>query len=414
MKVLTAEIIAIGTELLLGDIVNTNAAHLARGLASLGINTYHQQVVGDNPKRLLEALEKAYESSNLVITSGGLGPTQDDLSKEMAAQFFGLPLQEDAEARAHIEQYMHRTGRQITENNWKQALLPVGSRPLYNHNGTAPGFIVEQDERMLIMLPGPPSELIPMFDEQVIPYLQSLSDSVMLSRTLHICGTGESAVESRLHDQMEAMTNPTLAPYAKEGIVDLRITAKASSEEEAERMIQPVEVMIRDMFGDQVFGQDGQTLESVVIQLLQEKGWRVATAESCSGGWACGQIVNCPGASQVLEGGFVTYSNEAKQSILGVKKETLEQYGAVSEETAKEMALGAAQALKTQTAISITGIAGPGGGTAEKPVGTVCIGVACQGKVWTETFQFSRNREANRRLSVVRALNMLRLAILQN
>ena len=196
MKALTAEIIAIGTEILLGDIVNTNAAYLARGLASLGINTYHQEVVGDNPARVLETFERAFERANLVITSGGLGPTQDDLSKEMGAQYFGVSLQEDAEARAHIEKYMHRLGRRITDNNWKQALLPEGSIALYNHNGTAPGFILNRDERILIMLPGPPSEMIPMFEEQVLPYLRSLSDDVMISRTLHISGVGESAVES--------------------------------------------------------------------------------------------------------------------------------------------------------------------------------------------------------------------------
>lgn len=414
MKALTAEIIAIGTEILLGDIVNTNAAYLARGLAALGINTYHQQVVGDNPQRVRAAFKEAFERADLVITSGGLGPTQDDLSKEMAAEYFGVQLKEDAKARAHIEQYMSRLGRKITENNWKQALLPEGSIPLYNHNGTAPGFILCCDEKTLIMLPGPPSELLPMYDEQVIPYLRRLSDAVMYSRTLHICGIGESAVENQLKEQMKRLTNPTLAPYAKEGIVDLRITAKAASQEEAEQMIAPVEQEIEQMFGDQVFGTDGQTLEGVIVELLKKKGWKVATAESCSGGWASGQIVNYPGASEVLEGGFVTYSNEAKMKLLGVSAKSLASYGAVSREVACEMALGAAKALHTETAISITGIAGPGGGTAEKPVGTVWIGVYCQGKVFAERFQFSRNREANRRLSVVRALNLLRLTILKS
>ena len=414
MKALTAEIIAIGTEILLGDIVNTNAAYLARGLAALGIDTYHQEVVGDNPARVLETLKKAFERANLVITSGGLGPTQDDLSKEMGAQYFGVSLKEDAEAKAHIEKYMHRLGRKITENNWKQALLPEGSIALYNDNGTAPGFILNRDQRILIMLPGPPSELIPMFKEQVLPYLRTLSEDVTLSRTLHISGVGESAVESRLHEQMQRMTNPTLAPYAKEGTVDLRITAKAKSEAEARQMIQPVEDEIRDIFGKQVFGVDGETLEGVLVELLAERGWRVATAESCTAGWASGQIVNYPGASKVLEGGLVTYSNEAKMTLLGVKKETLEQFGAVSVETAAEMAEGAARVLGTETAISITGIAGPGGGSPEKPVGTVCIGVYCKGKIKTERYQFSRKREANRRLSVVRALDLLRLFILEN
>ena len=414
MKTMTAEIIAIGTEILLGDIVNTNAAYLARELAQLGINTYHQEVVGDNPERVLETFKHAFERANLVITSGGLGPTQDDLSKEMGAKFFGVPLKEDSKARAHIEGYMQRLGRSITENNWKQAMLPEGSLPLYNNNGTAPGFILNRDERILIMLPGPPSELIPMFADQVIPYLRALSEDVLISRTLHICGTGESAVESILQEQMRKMTNPTLAPYAKEGTVDLRITAKAKSEEVAREMIAPVEEEIREIFGQQVFGADADTLESVVVELLAARGWHVATAESCTAGWASGRIVNYPGASKVLEGGLVTYSNEAKMALLRVKKETLDQYGAVSVQTAAEMAEGAAKILGTETAVSITGIAGPGGGTDEKPVGTVCVGVFCQGKIKTERFQFSRNREANRRLSVVKALDMLRLIILEN
>ena len=411
---MVAEIIAIGTEILLGDIVNTNAAYLSRGLAGIGINTYHQQVVGDNPQRLLEAFEAAYKTADIVITSGGLGPTGDDLSKEMGAQYFGVPLEEDAQARAHIEGYMHRLNRSITDNNWKQALLPKGCVPLYNHNGTAPGFILRQEEKVLIMLPGPPSELIPMFDEQVLPYLKSLSSEVLVSRTLHICGIGESAIESVLHEQMMNMKNPTLAPYAKEGVVDLRITARAASEAEARNLIEPVEAQIREQFGEQVFGADEDTLESVLVNLLEKRGYHVATAESCSGGWASGQLINYPGASAVVSGGLVTYSNEAKMTLLGVKEETLKAHGAVSAETAKEMALGAAKALQTETAISITGIAGPGGGTEEKPVGTVYIGVYCNGNCEAYRYQFSRNREANRRLSVVRALNHLRLALLKN
>lgn len=412
MKRLTAEIVAIGTEILLGDIVNTNAAHLSRGLASLGINTYHQQVVGDNPGRLKEALEMAYRNANLVITSGGLGPTEDDLSKETGAEFFGVPLKMNEKAREHIERYMLRVGRTITENNWKQAMLPEGCIPLYNDNGTAPGFILNKDERILIMLPGPPSEIIPMFDGQVMPYLRRLSSDVMISRTLHLCGVGESAVEDKLHDQMLAMQNPTLAPYAKEGAVDLRITAKAESEEKARTMIAPIEKEIRGMFGVNVFGADEQTLEGVVIELLKERGLKTATAESCTGGWVSGRLVNYPGASSVLEGGLITYSNEQKQHLLGVKAETLEKYGAVSEQTALEMAQGAARVMGTETAVSTTGIAGPSGGTKEKPVGMVCFGVYCKGHTETATYYFNRRRNSNRTLAVVRALDLLRRAIL--
>ncbi len=411
---MTAEILAIGTEILLGDIVNTNAAYLARQLAALGINTYRQQVVGDNPERLREALEYAYSRADLIITSGGLGPTQDDLSKETASTYLGLKLVENTEARQHLEEYMARKGRTITPNNWKQALLPEGAIPFQNHNGTAPGFAVEKDGKTLIMLPGPPSELKPMFEDQAIPYLRQRTGGLLLSRTLHICGVGESVVEYQLKEWMESLSNPTLAPYAKEGTVDLRITAKAQTEEDAIALIQPVEEKIRHMFGNAVYGADDDTLEGVVVELLKERGWTVAIAESCTAGLASGQLVNYPGASEVFETGYVTYSNEAKIKLLGVSPETLEKYGAVSEQTAAEMARGAAEHAGAQMALSITGIAGPDGGTLEKPVGTVWIGVYCQGKVYTELLQLHRNRAANRHSAVIAAINRLRLVIIEN
>lgn len=409
---LQAEIVAIGTEILLGDIVNTNASYLARGLARLGINTYHQEVVGDNPERLTRTLAHCYESSNLVITSGGLGPTGDDLSKETAAAYLGARLVMDEKAREHIESYLTRRGREVTPNNWKQAMLPEGCVPFYNDNGTAPGFALEKDGKILIMLPGPPSELVPMFDRQVLPYLSRYTDTVMVSRTLHLCGPGESYIESRLHEDMMKMTNPTLAPYAKEGTVDLRITAKASSRQQAQNMILPVEQKIREMFTEAVFGADSDTMESVVAGLLKGKGYRMATAESCTGGMAAARMVNFPGVSDVFNGGIVSYSNEAKVHLLGVSPSTLDRYGAVSEQTAREMAAGACKALNAQAAVSTTGIAGPGGGTAEKPVGTVCFGVCVNGKISSYTYHFARQRNSNRLLASVCALNLLRLALL--
>ena len=264
-----AEIIAIGTELLLGNIVNTNAAHLAEGLASVGIDTYRQTVVGDNPERLKEALEAAYEVADMVITSGGLGATGDDLSKETAAAYFGKKLVENETAKAHIREFMENLGRKLTENQWKQAMLPEGSIALQNSNGTAPGFILEADGKTLIMLPGPPSEIVPMFDKQVIPYLREKSGEILVSRTIHLAGIGEAAVESELHEEMLTMSNPTLAPYAKEGIIDLRITAKAQDTEQAYRMIAPVEQMIREKFGVCVLGADEDTMESVIVSLLK-------------------------------------------------------------------------------------------------------------------------------------------------
>ena len=409
----TCEIIAIGTEILMGDIINTNAAYIAKELVSLGINTYHQQVVGDNPARVLDAFSLAFGRADIVLTTGGLGPTGDDLSKEMGARYFGLTLKEDAEARHELEDRLNKRGMTITPNNYKQALLPEGARALYNAHGTAPGFILEKDGKTLIMLPGPPSEMKPMFDDQVRPYLASLSDEVMVSRTLHLCGIGESQVEYELHDLMDSLTNPTLAPYAKTGMVDLRITARASSREEACRMIQPVEEKIRETFKEKVFGADADTLESVVGQLLIQNKITFSAAESCTGGLFSGRLINYNGISEAYMAGFITYSNEAKEKFLKVPHETLETYGAVSEETARAMAEGAARAAGTDAAVSITGIAGPGGGTPEKPVGLIYVGVYMKGRTEVVRLMLTKSRNENRDMTVVTALNMLRLSLLR-
>ncbi len=410
---LTAEIIAIGTEILLGDIVNTNAAYISRELAALGIGQYHQQVVGDNPDRVLQAFSLAFGRADIVITTGGLGPTGDDLSKEMGARYFGVSLREDPIAREQIRARLSRRGMQITPNNWKQAELPEGAIPLYNDHGTAPGFILERDEKTLIMLPGPPSEMRPMFDEQVRPYLASLSDQVLISRTLHLCGIGESQLEYELHDLMESMTNPTLAPYAKTGMVDLRITARAKDPAQAREKIEPVEAMLRARFGRKVYGADGDTLESVTGQLLLDHHLTVSAAESCTGGLFSGRLINYNGISEAYMMGFITYSNEAKERLLGVPHETLLQYGAVSEQTARAMAEGAARAAGTDAAVSITGIAGPGGGTPEKPVGLIYIGIHVKGRTKVLQLNCTKSRQENRDAAVISAMNALRLAVLE-
>lgn len=419
MKEVKAEILSIGTEILLGNIVNTNAAYLSQELAALGILVYHQAVVGDNPGRLKEALDEGFSRADLVITTGGLGPTTDDLSKETAAAYFGRKMVRDAEALANIERILKNYGREITPNNYKQADLPEGAIPMYNNNGTAPGFILEGNGKILIMMPGPPSEMKPMFEESVKPYLQEHSNQMLVSKTLHLCGVGESAVEYRLKDRMDELTNPTLAPYAKTGMVDLRITAKASDEAQAQEMIAPIEAEIREMFGNYVFGADEDTLEGVLIEMIAERGWSVTAAESCTGGLLAGRLVDYPGASRVLNRSFVTYANEAKEELLGVRHETLEVYGAVSAECAAEMAQGAAKMAGAQVAVAITGIAGPTGsvpahnGQPEKPVGLVYIGYYVNGKVSVEEHRFSKNRRGNRDNAVVRALNGLRMKILE-
>ncbi len=417
MKEWKAEILSIGTEILLGNIVNTNAAYLSRELAALGVLVYHQEVVGDNSERLEHALKESFARADIVITTGGLGPTTDDLSKETAARYFGCRLVRDQKAMEDMRRMMEHAGRKMTPNNDKQADLPEGSIPLYNPNGTAPGFILEKDEQILIMMPGPPSEMEPMFREQVRPYLKQKSQQKLVSRTLHLCGIGESAVEYRLKKRMDELENPTLAPYAKTGMVDLRITAKAGSEAAARNLIDPVEEEIRDQFGDYVFGADEDTLEGVLIERLAELGFSITTAESCTGGLLSARLVDYPGASRVLKEGFVTYSNEAKEKLLGVRHETLEKYGAVSSQTAMEMAAGAAESAGAQAAIAITGIAGPTGavparlGQPEKPVGLVYIGYYLDGEVSYEECRFHKSRRANRENAVVRGLNGLRMKI---
>ncbi len=343
MKEIKAEILSIGTEILLGNIVNTNAAYLSQELAALGILVYHQAVVGDNPGRLSEALAEAYSRAELVITTGGLGPTTDDLSKETAAAFFGRRLVRDERALDELVQRLKLGGHEVTPNNYKQADLPEGATVLYNKNGTAPGFILEGEERTLIMLPGPPSEMKPMFEEGVRPYLRKHSDQMLISKTLHICGIGESAVEHRLKKRMDELMNPTLAPYAKTGMVDLRITAKAATETEAMALIEPVERRSGDMFGEYVFGSDEETLEGTIIEMLAQRGWSVTTAESCTGGLLAGRLVDYPGASACSGKVILLMPMRQRKRFWESVIETLERYGAVSAECAREMAAGAAE-----------------------------------------------------------------------
>ena len=421
MPDIKAEILSIGTEILLGNIVNTNAAYLSAELAKIGVLVYHQSVVGDNPARLAEALEEGFGRADLVITTGGLGPTTDDLSKETAAAYFGRRMVRNEEAVRNLEERMNHMHRQITPNNYKQADLPEGAIALQNHNGTAPGFILEDQEsgKTVIMLPGPPFEMKQMYEESVREYLRGRTGQLLHSRTLHLCGMGESAVEYRLKARMDELVNPTLAPYAKLGQVDLRITAKADTVENAEALIAPVENEIREQFGNIVYGADEDTLEGALAEILLAKGWHVAFAESCTGGLLAGRLVNHPGASKVFNEGFVTYSNEAKIKRLGVSPETLERYGAVSAETACEMAAGAAKASGAETAVAVTGIAGPDGAvpahgdSPEKPVGLIYIGYYVNGKTSFDEMRFHGTRDTNRNNTVVRALNGLRMRLLE-
>lgn len=412
---MTAEVISVGTELLLGNIVNTNAQFLAEKCALLGLSMYHQTVVGDNKERLAQCIRTALERADIVILTGGLGPTEDDLTKEVCAQVMGLPLEEDAHTRERIEAYFSNSiYKNITENNWKQAMVPKGARVLDNQNGTAPGLIIEKENKTAILLPGPPVELYPLFCEQVRPYLQNLCPERIVSRMVKICGCGESMVEEQILDLIDAQTNPTIATYAKTGEVHLRVTAKAASEEEAEQLIKPVVKELKRRFGNYVYSvKEEETLEAAVVRLLKKHELTVTTAESCTGGLLAGRIVNVPGASEVFREGFITYSNKAKRKILDVNKSTLKKYGAVSRETAKEMAAGGAFAADADICIAVTGLAGPDGGTEEKPVGLVYMACYMDGNVTVEKYQFKGNRNKIREQSVVKALDLLRRTVLE-
>ena len=406
---MTAEIISVGTEILLGNIVNTNAAYLAEKCAYLGLSNYYQVVVGDNEQRLLETINTAKSRADVIFLIGGLGPTEDDLTKETAAKAFNVELVMDEEAKNNIVTILTNRGIDITNNNFKQALVPKGSIVLYNKNGTAPGIIMEEAGKVVIMLPGPPNEFVPMVDDQVVPYfLKKGTNDVIYSRVVKLVGVGESKVAEEISDLI-AMTNPTVATYAKTGEVHIRVTASAANDDEAKALVKPVVKKLKAMYPDNVYSTNAdETLERAVVELLSKNGLSITAAESCTGGLVCGKIVNVAGASEVFRGGYITYSNKQKRNVIGVKKSTREKYGAVSEQVAAEMAKGVREVSKADVAISTTGIAGPGGGTPEKPVGLVYIGCAVKNKVYVEKFNFSGSRNKVRESTVVAALSMVR------
>ncbi len=411
---MVVELICVGTELLLGNIVNTNAAYLSEKCALLGLSMYHQSVVGDNAERLKESLETALNRSDVVILSGGLGPTQVDLTKETGAEVMGIPLKEDPHSRERIEEYFKNSQyKVITDNNWKQALVPEGAIVLDNENGTAPGIIMEKNGKSVILLPGPPGELIPMFEGKVYDYLNKLQPEIIYSTMVRICGLGESFVENEIRDLIDNQTNPTIATYAKIGQVDLRVTAKATSEKEAAKLAKPMLKELVKRFGDHIYTMDEhKSLEEVIVHFLKERSLTLTTAESCTGGMIAARITDVPGASEVFKQGLVTYSNRAKRKLLDVKKTTLKEYGAVSEKTAKEMAKNGAFITGSDACVSVTGTAGPTGGTEEKPVGLVYIGCCYNNKTVVKEFHFKGERQKIREQATANALILLRECIL--
>ena len=370
------EILSVGTELLLGNIANTDAQMLSQGLSELGLNVFWHTVVGDNPRRAREAVALAKERADIIITTGGLGPTCDDLTKNVLAEAFGKKLVFDEGSAQRIRSWFRRTGRTMTDNNLQQAMLPEGATILENNWGTAPGCAFEAEGVHVIMLPGPPSECRPMFHERAKPYLLALSEGVIASHIIKLFGIGESTMEAQLRDQMNAMTNPTLAPYAKEGECELRVTAKAATDEEAQALLRPTVEQVKELFGDKVYGVDVPSLEYVVLEGLKDRGLTLGAAESCTGGLISKRITDIPGASRVFRGSIVSYTNQVKESVLGVPGELLDRFGAVSGEVAAAMAEGARRALGCDVALSSTGVAGPDRDDRGNEVGTMFVAIA--------------------------------------
>ena len=408
------ELISVGTEILLGNIVNTNAAYLSEKCAALGLSCYYQDVVGDNEERLCDTIRMALSRADILLLSGGLGPTQDDLTKEAAAKVMGKPMYLHEESRAALQKFFEERGMEITDNNWKQAMMPEGCIVVDNPNGTAPGVIMAENGKHVILMPGPPNEMIPMFETSIMPYLSTLQDGVIFSQTVKVCGVGESKAETMVKDLIEGQTNPTIATYAKTGEVHLRVTARAEDEKAAKKLVKPMVKELKGRFGSSIYTtEDEVTLEKAVVDLLLANKLAITTVESCTGGLLAARLINVPGVSEVFKSGFITYSNKAKRRLLGIKKSTLLKHGAVSKEVAREMVKGAALVSKADVAVSVTGIAGPDGGTQEKPVGLVYIGCNVCGKITVKECRFSGSRAKIRENTVSTALSLMRECILQ-
>ncbi len=413
---MTAEIISVGTELLMGNVVNTDAQLLSEECAMLGLTMYYQSVVDDNRERLEKAISIALERSDNVILTGGLGPADDDLTAEACASVMGLPLVEDRHTRERVEENLRAHGiTEIPDRTWKQAMVPEGAAVLDNENGTAPGIVVKKDGKTVVMLPGPPDEMMPIFRDKARNYLTEGEQQVIRYKVVKVCSLTESSIAYQLKDLFESQTNPTLATYVKTGEIHILVTARAAGEKEALALLTPVVEEIKRRLGIAVYTTDeDETLEMVVVDLLKKYDITVSTAESCTGGMIAAQIVNVPGASDVFRAGFVTYSNHSKRKLLDVKKSTIKEHGAVSEETVREMAKGGVFATDSDICIAVTGVAGPGGGTPDKPVGLVYIATYMKDQLSVEEYHFNGNRQKIRAQATKKALDLLRRSILEN
>ncbi len=402
------EIISVGTELLLGHVTNTDARDISEMLSKIGINVKYHTVVGDNPERLRKCVETAKSRADIIITTGGLGPTCDDLTKQILAEAFGRKLVENKAEREGLYDYI-RYGKKFTDNNFTQAMLPEGCTVFHNNCGTAPGCGFEKDGKIVVMIPGPPKECNAMFRESALPYLRKLSEELIVSHSVRIFGLGESSVDDIFAEEMNRMTNPTMAPYAKECDCLLQITAKAKSEAEAEEMIAPVMEHVMQRLGDVVYGVDVDCIEESVIKLLREKGMTFSAAESCTGGELAKRFTDMPGASAFFKGGVVTYTNEAKAKLLGIDPALIEEKGAVSYEVAKAMAENVRTLLGTDIGVGVTGLAGPDGDGVHE-VGTVFASIAVDGKTFVKELHMGamRTRSFIRRMAGNHIYDMMR------
>jgi nicotinamide-nucleotide amidase len=400
-----AAILNVGTELLMGEIVNTNAAYLSEQMKKFGINVYYQIVVGDNHKRLQSVLSVLSEKVDVIIMTGGLGPTKDDMTKEAVSSVFKRNLKQNPEAVKQMENIMKRYGRsidEITKNNYRQTFFPEGSRILKNDMGSAPGFILETDEgkKAVICLPGPPFEMKAMFNAHLNDYFSKKSEVCIHSRVLRLSGIGESKAETELMDLIESQEDPTIATYAKPGDVTIRVATKQRNREAAENALEPTIREIKRRLGQYIYSEEDRELNEMVIDLLKEKNWKVSTVESCTGGLLASNFVDVPGASDVFEEGFITYSNPSKEKLVNVGKKILNEFGAVSTQTAEAMARGLYEKASSDVCIAVTGVAGPEGGTVEKPVGLVYAAFLVNGKLEIETYNVRGDRQRIRAYSV--------------
>ncbi len=408
---MNAEILSVGTELLLGDIVNTNTQYIAKGLAELGINVYRQSVVGDNRNRLKKSMEESLERADLLIITGGLGPTKDDLTREVAAEVLNKKLILDESILQGIQGFFDQIKVPMEKSNHKQAYLPEGASAIENPKGTSPGILIEGEGKIVMMLPGPPRELQPMFDNHVKPYLSKYAQGIVKSKVLNIFGMGESTMEALVEDLIEEQHNPSIAPYCMDQGLILRITARAGKESTADELIRSLEEKVKARLGEYIYGSDNESLEEVVVKSLKNKGYTLSVAESCTGGLIAASITNVSGASEVFPLSIVTYSDASKINLLEVPKDTLTGQGAVSKETAIAMAKGIQKVGGTTMGLSITGIAGPGGGTDKTPVGLVHIALAFKDQVFHEEKNLLGDRNRIRHFAAKHGLNLVRKAV---